>query len=69
MTLIEKLEKAAISFENNMPTVHWIKERFTKLLSISCSALQHTENINDNDAICDAHVKLKELNEKLTKHY
>lgn len=68
LMLSEKLEKAAADFENNMLTVHLIKERFTKLLGISYYTLQHTENINDNDIICDTHAKLKDLNERLKEN-
>ena len=64
LSLIEKIEKSAEYFDKSMVTVSWIKERFTKLLGISYSVLQHTEKI-DNDVIYGTRAKLKELNEKL----
>lgn len=65
LSLIEKIEKSAYYYEKNMVTVSWIKERFTKLLGISYSALQHAENIDNAMMIYSVRAKLKELNEEL----
>ena len=64
LSLIEKLEKTAACFDDNLVTVNWIKTRFEMLLGVSNSMLRHIENIK-NDDICAAHAKLKELNERL----
>lgn len=64
LSLIEKLEKTAACFDDNLVTVNWIKTRFEMLLGVSNSMLRHIENIK-NDDICAARAKLKELNERL----